>query len=163
MLPHYYNSGGRVNLKDRIFLLLSFLLLDITFAGPPTYVVAPTTIGGQSIPQENSELKAPLVNVSFSHFGYGQGNKKNNGQGKLYARLYSQGTSGQVFEYFILHRGQFNNLGLYPEISYDDEEDVYFSLEKDGQRILKTNYSFKNNKFQELSSEIHGGANESSN
>ncbi|GEM_PF-4396578 len=146
-----------MNLLNRVFLLLCFFLVDTIFAGPPTYIVAPDMIGRQSIAHGNDnddDLNAPLVSVSFSHL--------DNGQGQLYARLYSQGTSGQFFEYFILQRGKFNKLGLYPEISYDDEEDVFFSLEKDGQRILRTIYSFKNNKFKRVSSEIHGGVNDSS-
>ncbi|MCF8060656.1 MAG: hypothetical protein K9K67_15240 [Bacteriovoracaceae bacterium] len=131
------------------FLISLFFVCEQMVAGPATYYVSTDEI---SFSRSSAESGAPLVTVEFDHLKA----KKI----KLFARLYSQGTSGQIFEYFYKKQGPLIKIGIFPEFFYDNESAVYFSLQKDGRRILKTTYRLEKFKFIELDQIILGDENE---
>lgn len=72
----------------------------------------------------------------------------------IYVLAGPRGTSGASFHYFVKgDNGQFTYSGLHPEITFDEEQRSFYSVEKDGPRAHLTKWKLENDRFIVLNKE----------
>ncbi len=66
----------------------------------------------------------------------------------IYVLAGPKGTSGASFHYFIKgDNGKYTYSGLHPEITYDEEQRSFYSVEKDGPWAHLTTWKLENSRF----------------
>ncbi len=67
---------------------------------------------------------------------------------EIYVLAGPKGTSGASFHYFIKsERGKYIYSGLHPEITFDRDQQSFYSVEKDGPRAHITTWTLKDSRF----------------